>query len=146
MPISAFKDDERNPLMDESNPIDLARTTFAGDEDAYQGLTSRLAWRIAAALFFAAGIGELIELSTGLLGRSVESTTLLTGLSVMSIVLAGVWLLVSRYDVDDRWLHVGVLTSYGILAGVLSQAPAIEAHLGIVYLVPLTFVALFMPA
>lgn len=146
MPIRAFKDDKRNPLMDESNPTDLARTTFAGDDDAYEGLSSRLAWRVAAALFFAAGIGALIELATGLLGLSVDSEAIVIGLSALALALSGVWLFISGRDVDDRWLNVGVLISYGILAGVLSQAPSIEAHLGIVYLVPLTFVALFLPA
>jgi diguanylate cyclase (GGDEF)-like protein len=146
MPISAFKDDERKPLMDESTPTDLARTTLAGEEDAYQGLTSRLAWRVAAALFFAAGMGALLELATGLLGLSVDGEAQVIGLSVLAIMLSGVWLVISRRDVDDRWLHVGVLISYGILAGIFGEAPTVEAHLGIVYLVPLTFVALFMPA
>jgi diguanylate cyclase (GGDEF)-like protein len=146
MPTSAFKDDERHPLMDETKPTDLARTAIAADEDAYQGLTSRMAWRVAAALFLAAGVGALLELALGLFGPTVENESIVIGLSSFAIVMSGVWFYISNRDVDDRWLHVGVLMSYAILAGVLSQAPTVEAHLGIVYLVPLTFVALFLPA
>ncbi|MGH2905405.1 MAG: GGDEF domain-containing protein [Solirubrobacterales bacterium] len=146
MPTSAFKDDERNPLMDESQPTDLAVPLIAADDDAYEGLSSRMAWRVAAALFAAAGIGCLVELATGWFGASIENESMVLALAVSSLVLSAIWLFISRRDVDDRWLHVGILISYGILAGVLSQAPNVESHLGIVYLVPLTFVALFLPA
>jgi diguanylate cyclase (GGDEF)-like protein len=43
-------------------------------------------------------------------------------------------------------LHAGVLISYAILVALLSDAPSVESQLGVMYLVPLIFVALFLPS
>jgi diguanylate cyclase (GGDEF)-like protein len=141
---SAFMDDERDSRVDGSEPTDLARSAMLADDDGYEGLTSRLAWRCASALFFWAGLGCLIEVVSGLLDSSLKNQNIVLGLGASALALSAVWWTISTLEVDDHWLHAGVLSSYAILTGILSQAPAVEAHLGIVYLVPLIFVALFL--
>lgn len=147
MPNSAFMDDEREPLKDDRNPADIDASALFEADDGYDGLNARIAWRSAAVLFLVAGFGAMLEMATGLLGPDVLlHPTLVLILSCFAIAMAGVWWVVSNRDVDDRWLHVGVLMSYAFLVTVFGDAPSVEAQLGVVYLVPLIYVALFLPS
>lgn len=144
MQNSAFKDDGRDN-QDQRAPDDASQLLL-GDDDGYAGLSSRIAWRSAAVLFVVAGLGSLFEMATGLLGDQLTNPGVVVAVSIFAIFMGGVWWVVGELDVDDRWLHLGVVMSYAILVTVFSNAPQVEAQLGIVYLVPLIFVALFLPS
>lgn len=144
MQNSAFMDDGRENK--DQRATDDASQLLLGDDDGYAGLSSRIAWRSAAVLFVVAGAGALFEMATGLLGDQLTNPAVVASVSVFAIFMGGVWWVVGELDVDDRWLHVGVVMAYAILVTVFSNAPQVEAQLGIVYLVPLIFVALFLPS
>lgn len=144
MQNSAFMDDGRDN-QDQRAPDDASKLLL-GDDDGYAGLSSRIAWRSAAVLFVIAGLGSLFEMATGLLGDQLTNPGVVVAVSIFAIFMGGVWWVVGELDVDDRWLHLGVIMSYAILVTVFSNAPQVEAQLGIVYLVPLIFVALFLPS
>ncbi|MGB0872599.1 MAG: GGDEF domain-containing protein [Solirubrobacterales bacterium] len=147
MQDSAFTDDEREPIGGNPTPAGADPSQLMlGDDDGYDGLSSRIAWRSAAVLFVVAGVGAIFEISTGLLDGQLERPNIVIAVSVFAIFMGAVWWVVGELDVDDRWLHLGVLMSYAILVTVFGNAPAVEAQLGIVYLVPLIFVALFLPS
>ncbi|MGB0889707.1 MAG: GGDEF domain-containing protein, partial [Solirubrobacterales bacterium] len=140
-------DDEREPIGGNPTPAGADPSQLMlGDDDGYDGLSSRIAWRSAAVLFVVAGVGAIFEISTGLLDGQLERPNIVIAVSVFAIFMGAVWWVVGELDVDDRWLHLGVLMSYAILVTVFGNAPAVEAQLGIVYLVPLIFVALFLPS
>lgn len=144
---SAYRDDER----DQSGEFPQRAMTdtsqlLLGDDDGYDGLNSRIAWRAAAMLFFVAGFGAIFEIATGLLDGVLLHPEMVVGVSLFAIVMGVVWWVVGELDVDDRWLNLGVIMSYAILLTVFSDAPSVESQLGIVYLVPLIFVALFLPS
>ncbi len=144
---SAFTDDEREPIGGNPTPAGADHSQLMlGDDDGYDGLSSRIAWRSAAVLFLVAGTGAIFEIVTGLLDGQLEHPNMVIAVSLFAIFMGGVWWVVGELEVDDRWLHLGVLMSYAILVTVFSDAPAVEAQLGIVYLVPLIFVALFLPS
>lgn len=115
-----------------------------GDDDAALG--TQMAWRSATVLFLVAGVGALLQIATGLLTPLLEHPDRAIVISVVSTALAGVWWWCGEAHVDQRWLHAGVLLSYAILVALLSDAPTVEAELGVMYLVPLIFVALFLPS
>lgn len=144
MQNSAFMDDGRDN-QDQRAPDDASQLLL-GDDDGYAGLSSRIAWRSAAVLFVIAGLGSLFEMAAGLLGDQLTNPGVVVAVSIFAIFMGGVWWIVGELDVDDRWLHLGVIMSYAILVTVFSNAPQVEAQLGIVYLVPLIFVALFLPS
>ncbi len=105
-----------------------------------------VAWRTAAVLFWVAGAGALLQLWTGLIATPVEYEAITVGLSVFAITMGFVWWVVGELDIHEGWLNLGVLMSYGILFVMFANAPTVEAQLGIVYLVPLIYVALFLPS
>lgn len=144
MQNSAFMDDGRD--NQDQRASDDASQLLLGDDDGYAGLSSRIAWRSAAVLFVVAGVGALFEMATGLLGDQLTNPGVVAAVSIFAIFMGGVWWVVGDLDVDDRWLHLGVVMAYAILVTVFSNAPQVEAQLGIVYLVPLIFVALFLPS
>lgn len=119
---------------------------FEGVGDFDEALGTRIAWRTAAVLFWIAGFGALAQLATGLISTPITYPALTIGLSVFAIVMGCIWWVVGNLDVDERWLHLGVIMSYGILLSMFANAPSVEAELGIVYLVPLIYVALFLPS
>lgn len=109
-------------------------------------LGTRVAWRAAAVLFWVAGAGALLQLWSGLIESPVEYRNLTVALSFFALAMGCIWWWLGELDIDCRWLHVGVLMSYGILVAMFANAPSVEAQLGIVYLVPLVYVALFLPS
>lgn len=119
---------------------------FAGAGDVDDTLGTRIAWRTAAVLFLLAGFGALFELSVGLIDSHVGHTALTIGLSVFAIVMSGVWWWMGEINASPKLLHIGVLASYAILAAMFSDAPEVQSQLGMVYLVPLIYVALFLPS
>ena len=65
---SAYMDDERDQSGDfPQRAMTDTSQLLLGDDDGYDGLNSRIAWRSAAVLFFVAGFGALFEMATGLL-------------------------------------------------------------------------------
>lgn len=144
---SAYTDDERDQSgQSPQRAMTDTSQLLLGDDDGYDGLNSRIAWRSAAVLFFVAGFGAIFEIATGLLDGVLLHPEMIVGVSIFAIVMGGVWWVVGELDVDDRWLNLGVIMSYAILLTVFSDAPSVESQLGIVYLVPLIFVALFLPS
>lgn len=144
---SAYTDDERDQSgQSPQRAMTDTSQLLLGDDDGYDGLNSRIAWRSAAVLFFVAGFGAIFEIATGLLDGVLLHPEMIVGVSIFAIVMGGIWWVVGDLDVDDRWLNLGVIMSYAILLTVFSDAPSVESQLGIVYLVPLIFVALFLPS
>lgn len=123
-----------------------AYTLFEDGNDYDDTLGTRVAWRAAAVLFWVAGAGALIQLWTGLIATPIENRELTVALSCFALVMGFVWWWLGELDLDRRWLHIGVIMSYGILVAMFANAPTIESELGIVYLVPLVYVALFLPS
>jgi diguanylate cyclase (GGDEF)-like protein len=119
---------------------------FAGAGDVEDTLGVQVAWRTAAVLYVVAGFGALFELATGLIGDQVEHTWITIGLSIFALIMSVVWWYLGEIRANARYLHAGVILAYGILAVMFADAPAVQAQLGIVYLVPLIFVALFLPS
>ncbi|MBJ7459364.1 MAG: GGDEF domain-containing protein [Thermoleophilaceae bacterium] len=119
---------------------------FTGADDFDEALGTRVAWRTAAVLFWVAGFGALAQLSTGLISAPIEYPALTVAVSIFAIVMGCVWWVVGNLVVDERWLHFGVILSYGILVVMFANAPSVESELGVVYLVPLIYVALFLPS
>lgn len=133
-----------NERLEESEPDNAHKPAQAGDDEAALG--TRMAWRSATVLFLVAGIGAMLQIATGLLTPLIEHPDRAVVIGVVSIALSGVWWWCGEADVDERWLHLGVILSYAILVALLSDAPTVEAELGVMYLVPLIFVALFLPS
>jgi hypothetical protein len=119
---------------------------FEGIGDFDEALGTRIAWRTAAVLFWVAGFGALLQLGTGLISAPLTYPGVTVALSAFAITMGGIWWVVGNLDVDERWLNLGVLMSYGILVAMFANAPTVESELGIVYLVPLIYVALFLPS
>ncbi|MFY9263958.1 MAG: GGDEF domain-containing protein [Solirubrobacterales bacterium] len=142
---SAFMDDERDD-RGESEPTDLSRSYTADLGNGYTGLASRTAWRFAFVLFLVTAVAILLQILTGLFGLAVRSEAVIAVLAMAALSLSALFWILGNRDTDARWLHLAVLASYALLAIVLNQMPALEAHLGIVYLEPLVFVALFLPS
>ncbi len=123
-----------------------ADAEFFSAGEADDTLGPWVAWRTAAVLFWVAGAGALLQLWTGLIATPVEYEAITIGLSVFAITMGFVWWVVGELDIHEGWLNLGVLMSYGILFVMFANAPTVEAQLGIVYLVPLIYVALFLPS
>lgn len=123
---------------------------LAGDvllaDSADESLGPRLAWRTAAVLYWVAGGGALLQASTGLLSSELSSQSGAYALCALAIALGFVWWAFGSLEVSGGWLHIGVLIAYAILTLMFVNAPSVESQLGIVYLMPLIFVALFMPS
>jgi diguanylate cyclase (GGDEF)-like protein len=143
----------RTAFMDNGQGDDLpgpdgaaAYGLFEGVGDFDEALGTKIAWRTAAVLFWVAGLGALFQLGTGLISAPLTHPGVTVALSIFAIIMGGVWWIVGNLDLDERWLNIGVLMSYGILVIMFSNAPTVEAELGIVYLVPLVYVALFLPS
>ena len=119
---------------------------FTGVSDFDEALGTRIAWRTAAVLFWVAGFGALFQLATGLISAPLTYPEVTVALGSFAIVMGCVWWAVGNLEVDERWLHLGVIMSYGILVAMFANAPTVESELGIVYLVPLIYVALFLPS
>ena len=119
---------------------------FEGSGDFDEALGTKIAWRTAAVLFWVAGFGALVQLATGLISAPLSYPALTLGVSLFAIAMGGVWWVIGNLQINERWLHLGVLMSYGILVLMFANAPTVEAELGIVYLVPLIYVALFLPS
>lgn len=119
---------------------------FEGAGDFDEALGTKIAWRTAAVLFWVAGIGALLQLVTGLISAPLSYPELTVAVSLFAIAMGCVWWGVGNLNIDERWLHLGVLMSYGILVLMFANAPTVESELGIVYLVPLIYVALFLPS
>lgn len=119
---------------------------FEGAGDFDEALGKKIAWRTAAVLFWVAGFGALVQLATGLISAPLTYPELTVGVSIFAIAMGGVWWVIGDLDIDERWLHLGVIMSYTILVLMFANAPTVESELGIVYLVPLIYVALFLPS
>ncbi len=119
---------------------------FAGAGDVDDTLGTRIAWRTAAVLFVVAGVGALFELAVGLIDTHVGHEGITIGLSLFAIAMSGVWWWLGELNASPKLLHIGVLLSYLILAVMFSDAPEVQSQLGMVYLVPLIYVALFLPS
>ena len=135
IPVNLFGDPESNAAHRPASPGE--QTTALG---------SRMAWRSASALFLIAGLGALFQLAFGTLSPVLEHPERAVVISCVSIAFSGVWWWCGAAKVDDRWLHAGVVMAYAILVALLSDAPTVESELGVMYLVPLIFVALFLPS
>ncbi|MFY9487744.1 MAG: GGDEF domain-containing protein [Solirubrobacterales bacterium] len=142
---SAFMDDERD-RGGVNEPTDLSRAASVGDDDGYRGLTPRMAWRCASLMFLATAIGCLVQVGIDLDGEAIQSDFVVAVLATAGLSMAGAFWVLGAHGADPRWLHVAMLLSYALLAGALNQAPAVEGHIGIVYLEPLIFAALFLPS
>lgn len=145
MSVSAFMDEQRNEQLSHTHRLipEHAHGDRAGN---YTGLTTRMAWRTAAVLYATTAAACLAQVAFGLFGGVVRDTDTLTAVAVIALALSALWLHLGRREADARWLHCGQLISYVLLAVVLGQAPAVEGHVGIAYLLPLTFASLYMPA
>lgn len=141
MSFSAFMDDQRNRISIE-HPALPAPGVMA--DDGHGALTAQAAWRTSAVLFLATSGACLLQVATGAFGDAIDSAAVITAAAVIALALAGVWWLLGERGVGEDWLHAGQLSAYVLLAVVLSQAPAIASHLGVAYLLPLIFAALFM--
>jgi diguanylate cyclase (GGDEF)-like protein len=119
---------------------------FEGVGDFDETLGKRVAWRAAAVLFWVAGLGALAQLVTGLISSPLTYPAVTVALSIFAVVMGCIWWVLGDLDFDERWLHLGVVMSYGILVSMFANAPTVESELGIVYLVPLIYVALFLPS
>lgn len=119
---------------------------FEGAEDFDEALGTKIAWRTAAVLFWVAGFGALVQLATGLISAPLSYPELTVAVSLFAIAMGCVWWVVGNLNINERWLHLGVIMSYGILVLMFANAPTVESELGIVYLVPLIYVALFLPS
>lgn len=119
---------------------------FAISSDVDETLGTRIAWRTAAVLFWVASSGALLQLWSGFISSPVEYPSLTLAIAAMSFVLGFVWWALGELDLSANWLHLGVITSYAVLAAMFANAPEVEAMLGIVYLVPLIYVALYLPS
>lgn len=115
-------------------------------DDAEAALGPRLAWRTAAVLYWGAGGGALIQLQFGWIGAFVERAGVTLAVGSIVMVLGLLWWAMGELEVPARWLELPVLLSYGIFLVMFANMPTIEAQLGMIYLIPLIFVALFMPA
>ena len=129
MQNSAFMDDGRDSRGSPAGTDDTSQLLL-GDDDGYAGLSSRIAWRSAAVLFVVAGFGSLFEMATGLLGDQLTNPEVVVAVSIFAIFMGGVWWVVGELDVDDRWLHLGVIMSYAILVTVFSNAPQRRGPVG----------------
>lgn len=141
MPHSAFMDDRRDRPSFDAAAL-AAPDAPAGD--GHGALTAQAAWRTSAVLFTATGLACLVQVATGLFDHAVKSPGVVAAAAVASLLLAVVWWTMGERNADTKWLHVGQLTSYALLTIVLAQAPSIASHLGVAYLLPLIFAALFM--
>lgn len=119
---------------------------FEGAGDFDEALGAGIAWRTAAVLFWIAGFGALVQLVTGLISAPLSYPELTVAVSLFAIAMGCVWWVVGKLNIDQRWLHLGVVMSYGILVLMFANAPSVASELGIVYLVPLIYVALFLPS
>ncbi len=119
-----------------------AASPAAADTDDSLGVA--LAWRTAAVLFWAAGVGALVQLATDFIAAPLEHPSITVAASCLAIVLGFIWWSFGTREMAASWLHLGIVTSYLILAVMFTNAPSVEAQLGIVYMMPLIFVALFM--
>lgn len=114
--------------------------------DGYVGLTQRNAWQVAAAIYAVLAGGALIETLAGLLNNALVDSNVVIAVCVVNLLMAGLFWRLSSLPVDDRFLNIVPIVGYASLAAVLHQAPAMEPHLGVVYLCPLIFAALFLNA
>lgn len=130
----------------EFSPEGEAGAELFGASDADDTLGPWVAWRTAAVLFWVAASGALIQLWTGLIAAPVAYPEITVGISIFAIVMGCVWWVMGDLDISEHWLHLGVVMSYGILVVMFANAPTVESELGIVYLVPLVYVALFLPS
>lgn len=137
MSNSAFMDDRRNLI-----PAEPLSAAAAGD--GHGALTPQAAWRTSAALFAATGLACLLQVSTGALDHAVEHSAVVAIAALAALSLSGLWWWLGERGGGDRWLHAGQLSAYALLTTVLAQAPSLATHLGVAYLLPLIFAALFM--
>jgi diguanylate cyclase (GGDEF)-like protein len=119
---------------------------FAPAVDAVDTLGTRVAWRTAAVLFWVAGAGALLQLATGFIADFVVYPWLTVLIGVFALVTGFIWWWLGELNFSGRLLHLGVLVSYAVLVTMFANAPAVEAELGVVYVVPLTYVVLFLPS
>jgi diguanylate cyclase (GGDEF)-like protein len=145
MARSAFIDNGQGDELPGSDGA-AAYGLFEGVGDFDEALGTKIAWRTAAVLFWVAGMGALVQLASGLISAPLTYPMATVALSIFAIIMGCIWWVIGNLDVDARWLHLGVLMSYGILVAMFANAPTVEAELGIVYLVPLIYVALFLPS
>jgi diguanylate cyclase (GGDEF)-like protein len=147
MSNTGFLDNGRNGADGLPRPDGAATLgLFDSSSDFDEALGTRIAWRCASLLFLVAGLGALIQLGTGLISAPLTYPELTVAISIFAIGMAGVWWALGDLDISPHWLHVGVLMSYAILVVMFANAPSVESELGIVYLVPLIYVALFLPS
>lgn len=138
--------DESGEAGNLNEPTDLARSASDHHDGDYSGLGPRMAWRTASVLFAVTTAGLLVQLTTDLFNGGVARTSILLALAALAGALSFAWWRISTLDISRHWLHAGVVVSYLMLAAVLSQTPALESHLGVAYLPPLIFAALFLPS
>lgn len=143
MAESAFIDPDGRPEGFNTRGADLR--TFGGNT-ADDALGAWVAWRTAAVLFWAAGVGAIAQLWSGLITDIVIHPSVTIAVAGCALVLGCIWWIFGELRVGEKWLHLGVILSYVILVATFANAPSIEAQLGIVYLVPLTYSALFLPS
>lgn len=141
MSHSAFMDDRRNRISIDGSEL-TAPSKAAGD--GHGALTAQAAWHTSAALFAATGLACLLQVATGAFDHAVENAEVVAITAVIALALAAVWWLFGERNVDERWLHTGEISAYLLLTTVLAQAPSLASHLGVAYLLPLIFAALFM--
>lgn len=106
----------------------------------------RIAWRSAAVLYWVAGAAALTQLWSGFIGTPIKYPAITLAVGLFSIAAGCLWWVFGEVLHDRRWLHIGVITSYLVLISMFTNAPGVEAWLGMVYIVPLIFVALFLPS
>lgn len=143
MANTAFMEHGRD---DEPSAVELALARPGSTNDFDASLGTQIAWRTAAVLFWVAGAGAALQLWSGFIATPVDSANLAIGLSVFSLAMGFVWWWIGELKVNPGLLHLGVLLSYGILFAMFANAPTVESELGVVYIVPLIFVALFLPS
>lgn len=134
--------DERGASRAGSDPESLFVASASVDET----LGTRVAWRTAAVLFWVASLGALTQLWSGFIATPIEYPAVTLGISLFAFVFGFVWWAIGETDISEGWLHLGVLMSYAILVAMFANAPEVEAELGIVYLLPLIYVALYLPS
>lgn len=138
----SYPDDDPGRSVDEGLATD--HITHAVDVD--ETLGPRIAWRTAAVLFWVAGSGVLLQYATGLISAPVDNAALTVGIGIFALVTGFLWWALGSLEISEHWLHLGVITSYAILVVIFANASSVEAELGVVYLVPLTYVALYLPS
>lgn len=113
-------------------------------DDGEAALGPRMAWRTAAVLFWFAGAGAVVQLKADWISPFVVNSNVTVAVGSIAMVFGCLWWAMGELEVSPAWLEIPVLLSYVIFLVMFANMPEVEYQLGVIYLMPLIFVALFM--